>query len=282
MKSSFKVLSGRQARTEKKAPILETRYLERVFKGQGSFLKVLEDIQLEVQSGEMVCILGPSGCGKTTLLKILAGFLRPSSGQVLLHGKPIAGPGPDRCVVFQEDALFPWLTVEENIAFGVKGWRISRRKRQEMVEHCLSLVGLAAFRDYLPREISGGMKQRVALARVLILEPEILLMDEPFAALDAQTREEMQHQLLQLWQTLDQTIVFVTHDVREAVTLADRVVVMDSGPGRVKTVVDVDLERPRHFESSPFHKRCAMLHDILRGEDRRSSDGRWPERRERF
>ena len=272
MTSKFKVISSQRQPGQKKTPILQLQALGRVFRASHSFLTVLDDISFDVQAGEMICILGPSGCGKTTLLKILSGFLNPSAGSVLIHGRPVAGPGPDRCVVFQEDALFPWLTVAENIAFGLRGkgvgWR--RNKRHEMVDRYLELVGLSAFGDYLPDEISGGMKQRVALARVLILEPEILLMDEPFAALDAQTREEMHQLLLRLWQTLSHTIVFVTHDVREAVTLADRVIVMDKTPGRVKEVVDVDLERPRNLDHHNFHQRCTRLHDLLRSDSNRN------------
>lgn len=245
-------------------PILEISRLGHVFRGNRSFLPVLENISCEVKAGELVCVLGPSGCGKTTLLNILSGFLVPSAGGVLYNGVPVRGPGPDRCVVFQEDALFPWLTVGENIAFGLKGKRISRHRRNERVEQYLSLVGLSAFRDYLPGEISGGMKQRVSLARVLILEPAILLMDEPFASLDAQTREEMQQLLLGLWQTLGHTIIFVTHDVREAVTLADRVIVMDKNPGRVKKVVPVDLRRPRKLDDTGFNKQSKVLYELIR------------------
>ena len=268
MTSKFKVITppSRAFPEPQKPPILQIKALGRIFRVNRSFLTVLEAIDFEAKAGEMICILGPSGCGKTTLLKILSGFLKPSTGRVLLRGKPIAGPGPDRCVVFQEDALFPWLSVSENIAFGLKGKGISRNRRQAMVNRYLELVGLSAFYNYLPGEISGGMKQRVALARVLILEPEILLMDEPFAALDAQTREEMQQLLLRLWQELSHTILFVTHDVREAVTLADRVIVMDKNPGRVKEIVAVDLERPRNLDAPNFHHRCRRLHDLLRNE----------------
>ncbi|MFP4226156.1 MAG: ABC transporter ATP-binding protein [Desulfobacterales bacterium] len=264
MKANFKVISPYRA-SAGSGPILEISEVGQVFGATHSFLTVLEDISFDVPPGEMLCILGPSGCGKTTLLKILAGFLQPSQGRVRLHGKAIAGPGPERCVVFQEDALLPWLTVAENMAFGLKVKGIARRKRQAMVERYLSLVGLSPFRDYLPREISGGMKQRVALARVLILEPEILLMDEPFAALDAQTREEMQQLLLRLWKRFAHTIVFVTHDVREAVTLADRVMVMDKNPGRIRKAVDIDLLRPRNPDDHRFNRRCTALHDLLRG-----------------
>jgi NitT/TauT family transport system ATP-binding protein len=227
-------------------------------------LPVLEKIRLSVQPGEMMCVLGPSGCGKTTLLNVLAGFLKPGTGQVLAHGRPVSGPGPDRCVVFQEDALFPWLTVAENIGFGLKGKGLSRRQRREMVDRYLDLVGLLPFGGYLPSEISGGMKQRVSLARVLILEPAILLMDEPFVALDSQTRQEMQLLLLTLRKRFSHTIVFVTHDVREAVTLADRVVMMDKNPGRVKKVVDIGLQRPRDPGGNLFHRQCVQLDDLLR------------------
>jgi NitT/TauT family transport system ATP-binding protein len=245
-------------------PILEIRNLCKVFQTGKRFQTVLQEIQFDVQPGEMVCILGPSGCGKTTLLRVLAGYLPPDSGDVLLRGEPVAQPGPDRCVVFQEDALFPWLTVEENIAFGLKGRQGSAEEKGQMVKQFLSLVGLDAFGQYLPQTISGGMKQRVALARVLILQPEILLMDEPFAALDAQTREEMHGLLLRLWKQLSHTIIFVTHDVREAVTLADRVMVMEKAPGRIREIVDIDLGRPRSQDTDGFHQKAKILHELLR------------------
>ncbi len=262
MSRRFKVVSS--AAAPRRKPVLEIRNLGKVFPAQRTCLSVLEDIRFDVQPGEMICILGPSGCGKTTLLRILAGYVKPDSGDVLLHGTPVSHPGPDRCVVFQEDALFPWLTVEENIAFGLRGKPDWRNVSQQMVDQFLSLVGLAPFRKYLPHTISGGMKQRVALARVLILQPEILLMDEPFAALDAQTREEMHSLLLRLWEELAHTIIFVTHDVREAVTLADRVIVMEKGPGRVRQSVEIDLGRPRRQDTDRFHQKTKILHDLLR------------------
>jgi NitT/TauT family transport system ATP-binding protein len=264
MSSTLHVVSRPKDSHAIKDPLLTITDLGLIFKTNSTPLTALQDVSFTVQPAEVLCLLGPSGCGKTTLLKVLAGFLKPSSGQVLVHGKRVTAPGPERCVVFQEDALFPWLTVAENIAFGFKGKGIGRRHRKEMLDHYLSLVGLTAFASYLPTDISGGMKQRVALARVLILQPEILLMDEPFAALDAQTRQEMQHLLLELWKTLSHTIVFVTHDVPEAVTLANRVVMMDKNPGRVKKIVDIDLERPRDLDGQPFHRQCTRLHDLLR------------------
>lgn len=248
----------------KQHPILEIIQLGHVFQGSHSFLPVLENISFDVRAGELVCILGPSGCGKTTLLNILSGFLLPSAGKVMCDGMSVTGPGPDRCVVFQEDALFPWLTVAENIAFGLKGKGIARRRRREMVDQYLAMVGLSTFENFFPGEISGGMKQRVALARVLILEPEILLMDEPFASLDAQTREEMQQLLLTLWHKLGHTIVFVTHDVRETVTLADRVIVMEKNPGRLKEMVSVNLQRPRNIDSDAFLRQSKVLYELIR------------------
>lgn len=264
MTSPFRVLSAKGPAVGQKPPILEINGLGLHYHVNGSVKPILDTIDLAVQPGELMCILGPSGCGKTSLLNVLAGFAEPSAGQVLAHGRAVSGPGPDRCMVFQEDALFPWLTVAENIGFGLKGKGLSRRGRREMVDRYLSLVGLSPFGDYLPAEISGGMKQRVSLARVLILEPAILLMDEPFVALDSQTRQEMQELLLRLWKRFSHTIVFVTHDVREAVTLADRVVMMDKNPGRVKQVVDIDLQRPRDPGNNGFHRQCKQLDDLLR------------------
>lgn len=263
MKTQLKVISAGKSSAAEKPPILEINNLGLHFRVNGSVLQILEGIELAVQPGEMVCVLGSSGCGKTTLLNVLAGFLKPVTGKVMARGRPVTAPAPDRCVVFQEDALFPWLTVAENIGFGLKGRGLSRSRKREMVDRYLSLLGLLPFGDYLPAEISGGMKQRVSLARVLILEPEILLMDEPFVALDSQTRQEMQHLLLQLWERFSRTVVFVTHDVREAVTLADRVVMMDKNPGRVKDVVDIGLQRPRDPGGDLFHRQCKLLDDLL-------------------
>jgi len=262
MKTRLQVVSPGVLRREK---ILRIQVLRKVFRVGDAYLNVLEDIDFSVEKGELICILGRSGCGKSTLLKILAGFVPPTAGHVFLRGEPVVRPGPDRGVVFQEDALFPWLTVEENIAFGLRrhGW--SRKQRDEEVNRYLSMVGLSEFRDYLPREISGGMKQRVALARVLILQPQVLLMDEPFAALDAQTREEMQRLMLSLWERLSHTILFVTHDVTEAVTLADRILLMGKDPGRIREDIPVDLPRPREKDSEAFVRFYRRLMEGLRG-----------------
>lgn len=233
-------------------PLLEAVDICRSYQLNGSVHQVLEGIRFTVRQGEFTCVTGRSGCGKTTLLKILAGLTSPSSGRVFMEGSPVNGPGPDRCVVFQEYALFPWLTVEENIAFGLKIRRVEKSTAKEAVERYLALTGLSQFKDYLPREISGGMKQRVALARVLILNPRILLMDEPFGALDAQTREDMQCLLLELWQELRHTILFVTHDANEALLLADRILIMGINPGRIVKEISVDLPRPRAKEEREF------------------------------
>jgi NitT/TauT family transport system ATP-binding protein len=247
-----------------KEKILEIECLHKAFHTNGGFLSVLEEISFHADRGQLICILGRSGCGKSTLLKILAGFIPPSSGRILLNGKPINGPGPDRCVIFQEEALFPWLTVQENIAFGLRGRGLDRNSKAREVEQFLSLVGLREFRNYLPREISGGMKQRLALARVLVLKPEVLLMDEPFASLDAQSREEMQSLLLSLWQELAPTILFVTHAVEEAVLLADKILLMSKNPGRVREKTPVALPRPRSRDSRAFLHLSRRLHEALR------------------
>jgi NitT/TauT family transport system ATP-binding protein len=233
-----------------------------VFHVDGGFTKVLNNIHFEINAGELVCILGPSGCGKTTLLKLIAGFMPPSGGKIEIEGKPVKQPGPDRCVVFQEEALFPWLTVAENIAFGAR-LNLPKNQLKNEVNLYLEMVGLTAFKDYLPKEISGGMKQRVALARVLILNPRVLLMDEPFGALDAQTREDMQNLLLSLWAELSHTILFVTHDLNEAVTLADRILLMGHNAGCIQSEIAVPLPRPRKQESDAFHHFFRELRNRL-------------------
>ncbi len=252
------VSSGKQS--EAVPVVLDVRHVSKQFAIHNTGgIPVLQDIGFTVRRGEFICILGRSGCGKSTLLKILAGFMPPSAGRVLLNGKPAERPGPDRCVVFQEDALFGWLTVRENIAFGLRGRGMTRREKDREVDRFLSLVDLTDFADYLPAEISGGMKQRVSLARVLILRPDVLLMDEPFAALDAQTREEMQDLLLRLWSELSHSIVFVTHDVGEAVLLADRILLFDRAPGRIQEEIRITLGRPRQKERDDYFGLCRSI-----------------------
>ncbi len=220
---------------------------------RGEEVVALEDISLEIEGDEFLTILGPSGCGKTTLLNILAGFEAPTAGKIHLDGEPIAGPGPNRGVVFQEYALFPWLTVWHNIDFGLRERRVPRADRDRRVRAVIASVGLDGFADRYPHELSGGMRQRVALARVLVNDPKILLMDEPFAALDAQTRTLMQAELLTVWAREQRTVVFITHNIEEAIYLGDRVVVMTARPGRLKEIVPLRIPRPRDVTSPEFN-----------------------------
>jgi NitT/TauT family transport system ATP-binding protein len=208
---------------------------------------VLEDINLEVRDGEFVCLVGPSGCGKSTLLNIAGGFLAATRGEILVDGEPVLAPDPKRIFIFQENALFPWLTVEENVGFGVK--RTTAAERRELIEHYIEMVGLAGFARAFPRELSGGMRQRVEIARALAAEPDVLFMDEPFGALDYLTRLRLRHELIQIWQREKRTVLFVTHDVEEAVQLADRVVVMGKRPSRIRAIVPVDVQRPRDLDN---------------------------------
>jgi NitT/TauT family transport system ATP-binding protein len=214
--------------------------------GEGkTAVQALSGLDLDVRPGEFVSILGPSGCGKSTIIGAVAGFTPITQGELTVDGKRVAGPGPDRGVVFQAHTLFPWKTVQKNVEFGLKMRKVQRSERQSTARDILGHVGLGDFSRHYPAQLSGGMQQRVSLARVLVNRPRVLLMDEPFCALDAQTRLSMQTLLLGLWQELRTTIVFVTHDVDEALFLSERVVVLTDRPGRVKAVIDVDLPRPR-------------------------------------
>jgi NitT/TauT family transport system ATP-binding protein len=210
--------------------------------GSARHLTALEDVSLDVHSGEFLALVGPSGCGKSTLLDLLGGLTLPTSGRILLDGRPITGPARDRGIVFQQYALFPWRTAVQNIEFGLDIAGLKAKRRREIALHHLDLVGLSAFADRYPHELSGGMKQRVAIARSLAYDPEVLLMDEPFAALDAQTRESLQGELLRIWRTTGKTIIFITHGIDEAVVLGQRVAIMTSRPGRIKQVVPVPAE----------------------------------------
>jgi ABC-type nitrate/sulfonate/bicarbonate transport system ATPase subunit len=210
----------------------------------------LEHIDLEVREGEFVCIVGPSGCGKSTLLNIIGGFLKRSRGEVLVEGQPVAGPDPRRVFVFQENGVFPWLTVEENIGFGLL--KKSNAERERTVAHYVDMVGLNGFERAYPRELSGGMKQRVEIARALAANPEIIYMDEPFGALDFITRLKMRADLVRIWQSEKKTILFVTHDIEEAVQLADRVMVMSKRPATIQTIIPVELPRPRDLDSAGY------------------------------
>jgi NitT/TauT family transport system ATP-binding protein len=211
-------------------------------------VSALDGFDIDVEEGEFLSILGPSGCGKSTFLNILLGLLKPDSGEVLMHGKKITGPGSDRAMVFQEFGLLPWRTVQNNIELGLELKRTSAAKRRVVAERLVSLVGLGGFENHYPHELSGGMKQRVGLARALATDPDVLLMDEPFAALDAQTRDLMQVELLRIWREARKTVLFVTHQIDEAIYLSDRVMVMSKRPGRAKKSFTVELTRPREYE----------------------------------
>jgi len=229
---------------------IDIKNLGVTYKSSRGLYEALRDINLNIDAGEFVCIVGPSGCGKTTLLNVLAGFLPATSGQVLLDGEPVTAPGPDRGVVFQQYAVFPWLTVRENVAFGLK---LAANKRpageiKDIVDHYIDLVGLEDFQDSFPKELSGGMRQRVAIARSYVVDPAVLLMDEPFGALDAQTRQHMQEALLRILSKENRTVVFITHSVEESVFLSNRVVILAARPGRVRKIVPVDLPEERNVE----------------------------------
>ncbi|WP_262329112.1 ABC transporter ATP-binding protein [Bosea sp. BH3] len=210
-------------------------------------VRALDGIELSIAKGEFVSILGPSGCGKSTLLYIVGGFVPFNQGSIIVEGRPLAGPGPDRGVVFQQFALFPWKTVQQNVLYGMEKQRVPKAERLERAARLIREVGLAGFEDSFPSQLSGGMRQRAAIARTLAVDPSILLMDEPFGALDAQTRSIMQEQLLEIWRSTGKTVLFVTHDVREAVYLSQRVVLMTKRPGRIKEIVDTDFEKGGEF-----------------------------------
>jgi len=226
----------------------------------------LSSIDLDIGEDEFLTILGPSGCGKSTLLNIIAGFEQATDGEVRLDGQIIRNPGPDRGVVFQEYALFPWLNVVQNIEFGLRERGVPKAERKVRVTRQISAVGLDGFEDRFPQELSGGMRQRVALARVLVNDPKILLMDEPFAALDAQTRTIMQTELLRVWSAERRTALFVTHNIEEAVLLGDRLVVMTARPGRIKEIVNVKLPRPRDVTSAEFNEIRRYVASLLESE----------------
>jgi NitT/TauT family transport system ATP-binding protein len=241
--------------------ILTIRGVTKRFAVGDDEVEALAPVDLTIPQGQFVCLIGASGCGKSTLLRIIAVFEEPTTGEALIHGKPITGPGSDRGMVFQDYALFPWMTVRENISFGPRQRRLPQDEIQTTTNEFLKMVGLERFADRYPSQLSGGMKQRVAIARVLANDANILLMDEPFGALDALTREQLQHELLQIWTRTGVTTIFVTHSVEEAVLLADRVLVMSAGPGRIDSDFRIDLTRPRDVSSPEFN---ALRRDIAR------------------
>lgn len=230
-------------------PKVVIKDVKKIYDGRNGPVVALNGANLEIRNNEFICVVGPSGCGKSTLLNILAGLLEPTSGEVLVDGKPVEGTSVDRGVVFQQYALFPWLTVKKNVEFGLKLQKKSPAECEEIAMKYIKMVGLEKFTNSYPKELSGGMKQRVAIARAYAVNPSLLLMDEPFGALDAQTRTQLQTELLKTWEEEMKTCFFITHDVEEAILLASRVVVMSARPGRIKEVIDIDIPYPRDQES---------------------------------
>jgi NitT/TauT family transport system ATP-binding protein len=244
-----------------------TRHLGVTYRSDTQNVVALEDINLDIKDGEFICLVGPSGCGKSTLLNAMGGFLAPTTGTVTIDGEPVTGPSPRRILVFQERAVFPWLTVEGNIGFGLS--KLSRAEREQRIAHYVQLVRLQGFEHAYPGDLSGGMRQRLQVARALAVNPDILLLDEPFGALDSITRVIMRGELLRIWQTELRTIVFVTHEIDEAVQLADRVVVLSSRPARIQDILTIDIPHPRNI-SSPHYlqlrdellKRIGLAYEI--------------------
>ncbi len=254
--------------------IEKLRHLYRPARGKP--VLALDDVSLEIREQEFIALLGPSGCGKSTLLYLVGGFLPIEGGTISANGRPVAGPGPDRGVVFQHFALFPWKTVLQNVLYGLERGTFARAEREERARHFIGLVGLRGFEDNYPSQLSGGMKQRAAIARTLAVDPKILLMDEPFGALDAQTRALMQSELLGIWRASPKTVIFVTHDVQEAVYLAERVVVMSARPGKVKAIVDANFDKsaPDVLRSQAFGEKVDHIWGLVKEEAIRAQQGR--------
>ncbi|MEN0058988.1 MAG: ABC transporter ATP-binding protein [Bdellovibrio sp.] len=248
---------------------IEINHVSKVFKGSEQDVVALKDIHLSIPEGQFVCLLGPSGCGKSTLLNAIAGFSLPSTGDVIVSGKKVEEPGPDRGMVFQEYALFPWMTVEDNITFGLKIKNEDPVKVKKKLDELLTTLKLTDFRKRFPKDLSGGMRQRVAIARVLALDPPIMLMDEPFGALDALTRRSLQDELLKIWSELKKTVVFVTHSIEESIYLADRIVVMSYRPGTVKKDIMVSIPRPRNPADPDFNNLKRELSEMVMAEQNR-------------
>jgi len=244
---------------------IQIRSLAKTFPLDGKPFTALSAVDLDIADGEFVTVVGPSGCGKTTLMNILAGLETPSSGEVLVDGQPVVGPSPERGVIFQQYALFPWLTVRKNIEFGLRIAGVRGTELRQRAQHYIDLLGLASHADQLPKALSGGMKQRCAIGRAYAADPKLLLMDEPFGALDAMTRVTLQDQLLETWDREKRTIVFITHDVEEAVYLASRVVVMAARPGRIAEIIPVELPYPRNEETRLSAEFTEIKNRVWRG-----------------
>ena len=269
-KDQSEVVRSRFDQLKKRPKLLEISGLNKSFDSKDGEVIALQDINLTVHRREFMCVLGQSGCGKSTLIRILAGLETPTSGQVLVDGQPVNGPGRDRGMVFQSYTLFPWLTVKENVMFGPKMSGKDALTNAAEARQWLAMVGLEKFENAYPHQLSGGMKQRAAIARALANEPRILLMDEPFGALDPQTRQQMQAYLLQIWRNVDITVFFITHDLDEAIFLSDRILVLDPRPGRVRELIEVPVPRPRDHQqmsSAEFIATKAHLATIIHPED---------------
>jgi len=242
---------------------IEIQGVHKVFGSDANRVVALNDVSLAIGKDEFVCVVGPSGCGKTTLLNLLAGFEPPTLGQIRAFGHEIRAPGPDRTMMFQDYALFPWLTVKGNIEYGLKRRGIGRDERKHIIQHYVDLIDLKGFERKYPQQLSGGMRQRVALARALAVNPSVLLMDEPFAALDSFTRERMQDELVTVWQREKKAVFFITHNIDEAIKLADRIVVMSPRPGRIVEIIAVDARRPRDVDSEENVKIAREVREML-------------------
>lgn len=256
---------------------IEIQAVTKVFGGSGTApLVAVQDMSCEIAPGEFLCIIGPSGCGKSTLLTMLAGFMRPTSGQLLKAGSAIVGPGPDRTVMFQEYGLYPWMTVRQNVEFGLEAKGLPAATRREVGQKFIDMVHLSGFEERYPHQISGGMKQRVSIARALAPDPEVVLMDEPFAALDSLTRDLLQEEILQIWERTRKTVVLITHNIDEAVFLADRVIVMTARPGTIKGIQRIDIPRPRdpsiRANDPRFLQYRGYLSELLRSELRQQHE----------
>jgi NitT/TauT family transport system ATP-binding protein len=272
---TLRIVSPKPAPAKHNANIA-LRSVEQSFESnKGPRLLALDNINLEIAAGEFVCIVGPSGCGKTSLLSLIAGLSFPARGEVQLNNKPVTGPGTDRILIFQEHGLFPWLTVGQNVEFGMKMNGVKKAERKQKIKHYLKLVHLEHFEDSYTHQLSGGMRQRVAIARALATEPNVLLMDEPFAALDAQTRDLLHDELERIWRETGCTIVFVTHNIRESVRLGDRVILMTYRPGRIKNEWKVEIPRPRHIEDLAVAQLSATILSEMREEITKSMEAEY-------
>lgn len=262
-----------EQQTSAGVPAITCRNVTKIWnQGTDRALVALDGIDLDVAPGEFVVLLGPSGCGKSSLLHLIAGLQQATGGETEAHGTPIAGPGPDRCLIFQESSLYPWLTVADNVSFGLKLRGVPKAQRRERALELLRKVGLGDVLDKRPMELSGGMRQRAAIARALAMEPQVLLMDEPFAALDVQTRAKLQDYLVRAYSDSGASVIFVTHHIEEAVALADRIVVFTARPGQIKSIVPVDLPRPRDLRGPAFNTLRDELIELLRDEVDRAFD----------